>query len=165
MSTMAFSPRKDGWTISAKGGRRLPSVAPNAHRKNRFAEKRLQDLSEATLIGLIHANKRWSDDVETYIWPNAIIAANELHNYTPSQKTGKVPIQEFSQLESDTVMRHFHTFGCRVYALASDLQAGQKRSRHKWEDRAKLSINLGPSPTLRRSISLILNTRTGMIAP
>ena len=90
---------------------------------------------------------------------------NEVHNCTPSPNTGKVPIQELSQLESDTVMSHFHTFGCPSYVLDSEMQAGQKRSKHKWEDQSKVSINVGSSPRHGRSISLLLSTQTGMITP
>ena len=94
-----------------------------------------------------------------------MLTANEVHNYTPSQKKGKFPIQEFSQIESDTVMRHFHTFGFPAYVLDCELQAGQNWSKHKWKDRAKVSINLGPSPRHGRSISLLLNTQIGIITP
>ena len=38
-------------------------------------------------------------------------------------------------------------------------------SKHKWEDQAKVSINLGPSPRNGRSISLLLNTQIGIITP
>ena len=75
------------------------------------------------------------------------------------------PNKEFSQLESDLVMRHFHTFGCPAYVQDSELQAGQKWSKHKWEDQAKVSINLGLSPRHGRYIPLLLNTQTRMITP
>ena len=71
-------------------------------------------MAEDTHIGLIHAKWIWPGAIKTYLWPNAMHTTNEVNNYTPSQNTGKVLIQNFSQLKSNTVMRHFHTFASQT---------------------------------------------------
>ena len=155
-----------GWTDDVKKkGQTITFCGVNAHHQNGVAEKRIRDLQEAARTALIHAKKRWPSAIETSLWPFALQNANEVANYTVNLQTGKVPIHEFSQLEPDVVMRHFRTFGCPSYVLDSDLQSGKKHGKFKWSDRAKVSINLGPSPTHGRSVHLLLNIQTGMITP
>ena len=49
--------------------------------------------------------------------------------------------------------------------LDAELQAGKRRTRHRWEDRARVAINLGPSPQHGKSVHLLLNTQTGLVSP
>ena len=60
-------------------------------------------------------------------------------------------------------MKDTHTFGCPVYALQNNLAAGSKIP--KWAPRARLGLNLGPSPNHARNISLVLNLNTGLVSP
>jgi len=60
-------------------------------------------------------------------------------------------------------MKIFHTWGCSIYALHNTLQAGSQIQ--KWNSRARLGINLGLSPKHARSISLVLNIKTGNVSP
>ncbi|KAG7349703.1 reverse transcriptase RNA-dependent DNA polymerase [Nitzschia inconspicua] len=50
-----------------------------------------------------------------------------------------------------------------LFVLESDLQDGKKIS--KWEGRARLGVNLGPSPVHATNVSLVLNLETGHVSP
>ncbi|KAL7487145.1 hypothetical protein ACHAW6_012745 [Cyclotella cf. meneghiniana] len=60
-------------------------------------------------------------------------------------------------------MRRNHTFGCPVYALHNALAAGNKIP--KWSPRARLVINLEPSPFYARNINLVLNLDNSHCSP
>jgi hypothetical protein len=60
-------------------------------------------------------------------------------------------------------MKHVHTFACPVFALQNALAAGN--AVFKWSPRARLGLNLGPSPTHARHISLVLSLSTGLVSP
>ena len=47
--------------------------------------------------------------------------------------------------------------------LNSALQKGDPN--HKWEQRSKVGIYLGPSPQHGRSIALVLDGQTGLVSP
>ena len=69
----------------------------------------------------------------------------------------------FAQVAIALKLKHFHTFGCPTYILDNKLQGNQ--AIQKWQARSHLGIYLGPSPNHSRSISLILNPRTGHTSP
>jgi hypothetical protein len=56
-------------------------------------------------------------------------------------------------------MKHVHTFGCPVFALASG------KSLPRWLPRARLGLNLGLSPTHARNVYLVPNLTTGCVSP
>ncbi len=60
-------------------------------------------------------------------------------------------------------MAHSHTFACPVFALQNELAAGNSIS--KWSPRARLGLNLGPSPMHARNVYLVLNLSTGLVSP
>ena len=60
-------------------------------------------------------------------------------------------------------MKDNHTFGCPVYALSNVLASG--KTLPKWSPRARLGLNLGPSPNHARNVNLILNLDTGLFSP
>ena len=62
-------------------------------------------------------------------------------------------------------MRNFHHFGCPAYVLDANLQSRKRMTRHKWGDRSRVGINLGPSPNHAPSVALILNLQTGFVSP
>ena len=59
--------------------------------------------------------------------------------------------------------KHFHTFGCPTNILDNKLQGD--KAIQKWQSRSQLGIYLGRSPNHSRSVSLILNPRTGHTLP
>ena len=75
----------------------------------------------------------------------------------------KTPMELFAQVAIAPKLKHFHTFGCPTYILDNKLQGNQ--AIQKWQARSCLGIYLGPSPNHSRSISLILNPRTGHTSP
>ena len=60
-------------------------------------------------------------------------------------------------------MRDQHTFACPVFALQNNLAAGNAMPR--WSPRARLGLNLGPSPFHARNVYLVLNLTTGLVSP
>jgi hypothetical protein len=60
-------------------------------------------------------------------------------------------------------MKHMHTFGCPVFALQNTLASGNTLPR--WSPRARLGLNLGPSPNHTQNVYLVLNLITGCLSP
>ena len=135
----------------------------NAHWQNGIAEKRIRDLQDQTTTILLHAESRWPKAVTSNLWPYALRTANEALNATPRLKDRKIPQQLFANSDAPTVLRHFHPFGCPVYALNSKLAAGQ--SIPKWHKRARLGLYLGRSEAHAQSVALVLNLSTGLVSP
>ena len=97
------------------------------------------------------------------LWPYTLRTANEVRNATPMENQTKTPMELFAQVAIAPKLKHFHTFGCPTYILDNKLQRNQ--AIQKWQARSRLGIYLGPSPNHSRSISLILNPRTGHTSP
>ena len=90
--------------------------------------------------------------------------ASEIINHTPrSNGSDKSPIEIFTSSHVRPKLSHFHTFGCPVYVLENSLQSG--KSAGKWNPRSRVGIYLGQSPRHARSVSLVLNPRTGLVSP
>ena len=143
-------------------GQTISFCGVNAHFQNGRAEKRIRDLQDLARTMLIHAKQRWPTAVEVNLWPYAIRYANTVHNST-SGIDNVSPIEKFAQVEVKPKLKHFHTFAAPVFVLDNKLQANQ--ALQKWESRARIGLYLGPSPRHSRSISLVLNLRTGMVSP
>ncbi len=54
-------------------------------------------------------------------------------------------------------------FACPVFALQNALASGKLLPR--WSPRARLGVNVGPSPTHARNVYLVLNLMTGCVSP
>ena len=144
-------------------GQMISYCGVNAHFQNGIAEKQIRDLQEQARKQLLHAKSRWPSAVELNLWPYALRNANELRNTLPDKEDGSSPIERFCQTNVSPEIKHNHTFGCPVYALHNRLQAGGREP--KWNPRARLGINLGPSPRHASSVSLVLNLQTGLVSP
>jgi hypothetical protein len=72
-------------------------------------------------------------------------------------------LERFCQTDIRPKLWHNHTFGCPVYALKDQLQGG--KAKPKWNKRAWLRINLGPSPRHASSVNLVLKLATGLFSP
>ena len=59
--------------------------------------------------------------------------------------------------------KHYRPFGCPCYVLANALQ--QNNPYHKWRERAKVGIYLGPSAQHGRNVALVLDRKTGLVSP
>ena len=135
----------------------------NAHFQNGVAEKWIRDLQEQARTMLLFAVHKWPKMLSMALWPYALRMANEVRNATPLDKQNKTPQELFTQVEIAPKLKHFHTFGCPTYILDNRLQGN--KALQKWQARSRLGIYLGPSPNHSRSISLILNPRTGHTSP
>jgi hypothetical protein len=121
----------------------------NAHHQNGKAEKKIRDLQELTRTMILHAQQRWPDAINAYLWPfamkMAMKMANDLSNRAPGIKTGVSPIELFSQIEMSPKVKHSHTFGAPVYVLDNTLQT-PGIGIPKWAKRANVGIYVGTSP-------------------
>ena len=112
---------------------------------------------------MLYAMSKWKKIILISLWPYAMQHANDVANTTP--KKGKVssPLELFSGVKAAPKLRHFNSFGCPTYVLDNALLSGQ--GAHKWRQRARLEVYLGPSPNYARSVALVLNPRTGHVLP
>ena len=142
---------------------RITFCGVNAHFQNGIAEKAIRDLSESARKQLLHAQQRWPAAIHLALWPYALRNAVYLHNTLPIRDGGVSRLEQFSSIRVGTKMRQLHSFGCPVFALQNDLASGS--SLPKWSPRARLGINLGPSPHHARNVYLVLNPHTGCVSP
>ena len=112
---------------------------------------------------LLYAIGKWPRMLNIHLWPYALRTANAAINAIPTIKGQRSSEEIFSGVEVMPKIRHFHTFGCPTYVLDNNLQA--QKGLHKRKVRSRLGIYLGPSPNHARSISLVLNPRTGHVSP
>lgn len=147
----------------ADKGQRLTFCGVNAHFQNGVAERRIRELQEQAQTNLIHANKRWPTVVSANLWPYAVRMANDVFNATPDLKRKHVPIEAFSGTKVTMNPSHFSHFGCPVYVLDNDLQAGKKIN--KWQYRSRVGCYLGQSPQHARTVALVLSLETGLVLP
>ena len=112
---------------------------------------------------LLHAQWRWEDAITTNLWPYALQVANDIHTSTPCINEEESPLEQFTNVAVQPMMHYFHHFGCPMYVLNNQLQAGWKG--HKWEECAQVGVYLGHSPQHAHSVALILSLKTGLISP
>jgi hypothetical protein len=93
------------------------------------------------------------------LWPYTLRNAALLHNSLPVLEDGTSRLELFSSTQVGCNMKHVHTFACPVFALQNALASGKLLPR--WSPRARLGLNLGPSPTHARNVYLVLNLMTG----
>ena len=134
-----------------------------AHFQNGIVEKKIRNLQGAARTMLIHAENRWPKAVNTSLWPYAIRYAAIVMNSTTLNKQTESPTEKLTGSTVKPTVRHFHSFACPVYILDHRLQSSNALS--KWKSRARVGINLGPSPRHARSVALVLNIETGLVSP
>jgi hypothetical protein len=94
---------------------------------------------------LLHAIHMWPSAVTINLWPYALLYINEVYNATPALKTGKSPLEAFSQTAIRPKILDFHPPFCPGYALHNGLQSGGSRP-NKLVRQSRVAINLGQSP-------------------
>ena len=147
----------------ADNGQVLTFCGVNAHFQNGIAERRIRELQEQARTMLIHANKRWPETINAHLWPYAIRMANDLYNATPDLARKHVPMEAFLGTKVTMNPNHWSHFGCPVYVLDNNLQAGKKIN--KWQYRARVGCYLGQSPQHARTVALVLSLETGLVSP
>ncbi len=144
-------------------GQRLTFCGVNAHFQNGIAEKAIRDLRESAWKQLLHARRRWPAAIHLALWPYALRNAVNLCNTLPVLEDGTSRLERYSSIRIGSKTKHYHAFGCPVFALENDLAAGSP-SPH-WSPRARLGVNLGSSPSHTRNVCLVLNLHTGCVSP
>jgi hypothetical protein len=76
---------------------------------------------------------------------------------------GTLHLEQFSGINVGFRMKDNHAFGCPVFALQNDLAADN--TIPKWSPRARLGLNLGPSPNHAWKVNLVLNLNTALVSP
>jgi hypothetical protein len=140
---------------SCKNARqRLTFCGVNAHFQNGIAKQAIRELSESARKQLLHAHAHWPAAVHLALWPYALRNAALLFNSLPVLENRTSQLERFSSIRVGANMKHVHTFGCPVFA-----------EFQKWSLRARLGLNLGPSPMHARNVYLVLNLSTGCVSP
>ncbi len=135
----------------------------NAYFQNGIAQQAIRDLLESARKQLLHARTCWPEDVHFALWPYALRNAAYLHNNLPVLEDGTSRLLLFSSIQVGSNLKHVHTFGCPVFAFQNVLASGSQLP--KWSPRARLGLNMGPSPMHARNVYLILNLGTGCVSP
>ena len=144
-------------------GQRLTFCGVNAHFQNGIAERAIRDLCKSARKQLLHARARWPAAVHFSLWPYALRNAALLHNSLPVLEDGTSRLELFSSIRVGSNLKHVHTFACPVFALQNELASGNSMPR--WAPRARIGLNLGPSPIHARNVYLVLNLVTGCVSP
>jgi hypothetical protein len=142
---------------------RIRFCGANAHHKNGIAERAVQSVSNMARSLILHASAHWKDGIDSSLWPMAVTYATHLYNHLPNAQ-GLCPADLFT---GSTVPRHrlkdIHVWGCPIYILDPQLQAGQKLPR--WEPRSRRGVFMGFSNLHSSEVPLVLNLETGSITP
>ena len=143
----------------------LTFVGFNAHYQNGRAEKRIGLLQELTHTQLIHLAHQWRHIYAIHLCPYAMRLANLNLNNTPNlqHQFKLIALQLFTNTTVNDNPNHQYPFGTLFYVLKQALQ--QQQPFHKWKNRAKLGLYLGPSPNHAQNISLVLDLHTGLVSP
>jgi hypothetical protein len=75
---------------------------------------------------LLHAQRRWTDEINTHLWAYAIRVANDSRNYAPTSKDDTCPMSKFCNTASVPKVQNQHHFGCPTYVLRKELQDHKK---------------------------------------
>jgi hypothetical protein len=86
-----------------------------------------------------------------------------MRNYFHGSKDGTCPSETFLDMVVAPNLKANHTFGCPIYAMNSKLAYG--KTIKKWNSRAIVGLNLGPSPRYAMNVYLVLSLDTGMVSP
>ena len=147
----------------AGAGQTISYCSFNAHFQNGVAEKRISNLQDQACKQLLNVKALWPPSSELNIWPYALIKSNQLKNILTDKEYGSSPLKRFSRMNVSPKLKDNNVFGCLVYALTNRLQA--HGCQPKWLPRARLGINLGPSPRHSGYITLVSSLMTGLVSP
>ena len=127
-------------------------------------EKQIRDIQDQTRKQLHHAKARWPSAVELALFPYALRQATHFTNWLPDKEDASSPLDRFSKTSVAPKLRENHSFGYLIFALQNSLTGG-RGGVPKWKPRARLGINLGPSPRHMGLVWLIINLQTEIAYP
>jgi hypothetical protein len=142
---------------------KLTFCGVNAHFQHGIAEQAICNLSESARKQLLHARQCWLQAISTALWPYALCHAAYFNNVLLTLPDGQSRLKLFSSIKVGSNMQFLHTFRCPVFALNNSLALNKALPR--WDPRAHLGLNLGPSPTHARNVHLVLSLTTGLFSP
>jgi hypothetical protein len=122
-----------------KSGQKVSLCGVSAYFQNGSAERRIKDLTERSRTSLLHTIHRWPSAVTINLWQYALCYINEVYNATPALKTGRSPLEAFSQTAIRPKVLDFHPLLCPVYVLHNGLQSGGSRP-NKWVRGSRVAI-------------------------
>ncbi len=144
-------------------GQQLTFCGVNAHFQNSIAKQAICNLSESAWKQLLHACQRWPQAMSTALWPYALCHTAHLNNVLLMLPNCQSRLELFSSINVGSNMHFLHTFGCPVFALDNPLTSN--KAVPQWDPRARLGLNLGPSPTHARNVHLVLSLTTDLVSP
>lgn len=113
---------------------------------------------------LLHSINKWPHTLSIHLWPYTLFHCNDIRNHLPLKSNStKSRFEIFPGSSVQPKLKNFHTFGCPVFTLDSNLQ--NNKSIPKWNVRCRLGIYLGNSPQRARSVTLVLNLTTARVSP
>ncbi len=112
---------------------------------------------------LLHTRQCWPQVVGTALWPYALCHAAYLSNVLSMCKDGQSRLKLFSGIKVGSNKQFLHTFGCPMFPLHNSLASNNSLPR--WDPRACIGLNLGPSPTHACNVHLVLSLTTGLVSP
>ena len=152
---------QNSWTKSIKT---IDFSGVGAHHQNGVAERAIRTVTEWARAMLLQAALHWPEQARIDTWPFAMDYAVYLYNNMPKRDLRISPLELFTNTKLDhTHLRRMHVWGCPAYVLDPKLQDGHKLP--KWSPRSRRGQFLGYSKEHSTTIGLILNLRTGYIAP
>ena len=143
-------------------GQTVSFCGVGAHFQNGVAEKRIRDLQDSARTMLIHATRRWPSAISVHLWPYALTLAKDIRNATSKRDEGTTPLGIWSTTKQTPRLKDFHTFACPVYVLDKRMQSANKIN--KWEERTRVGIYLGQSPSHAQTVHLVLSLITGHVS-
>ena len=142
---------------------RIRYCGANAHHKNGIAERSIQSVSNMVRALILHASAHWTNGIDASLWPMAVTYATHLYNHLPNER-GLCPADLFTGSTAPWhCLKDLHLWGCPVYILDPQLQAGQKLPQ--WQPQSCCDVFLGISNLHSSEVPLVLNLQTGSITP
>ena len=98
------------------------------------------------------------------LYPYALHQETHMMNFLMDKGNASSSLERFFNTSITPKIKKNNAFGCPFFALHIRLVGGRV-GVPKWEPRARLGINLGPSPRHAGSVSLEINLHTAMVSP
>ena len=105
---------------------------------------------------MLHAKRKWPSVINTILWPFAVQSIVDRHNRLSLDASGKSPLEKFANTTDEIRPEDFHTWGSPVFVLAAQNQSGSIGTP-KWEQRARVDVYLGRSPSHVGNVALSSN--------